>query len=61
MLTASRSGEVRAAECSGASWAVCEPALAHVVGNNVESAYMRSDLLMQRRQLMQAWADYCCG
>ena len=50
-----------AAEQSGAGWAVCESALAHSVGNSVEQAYMRSDLLEQRRGLMQAWADYCAG
>ena len=50
-----------AAEQSGASWAVCESALAHVVGNSVEQAYMRSDLLEQRRSLMQQWADFCTG
>ena len=47
-----------AAEQSGASWAVCESALAHTVGNSVEAAYMRSDLFDKRQQLMQAWADY---
>lgn len=50
-----------AAEQSGASWAVCESALAHSVGSGVEQAYMRSDLLDQRRGLMQGWGDYCAG
>ena len=50
-----------AAEQSGASWAVCESALAHNVGNSTEAAYMRSDLFQQRRQLMQAWADFLAG
>ena len=50
-----------AAEKSGAPWAVCESALAHTVGNSVEASYMRSDLLDQRRGLMQQWADYCAG
>ncbi len=49
------------AECSGASWAAVELSLAHHVGNNVEQAYFRSDLLDQRRELMQAWADYVMG
>ena len=48
-----------AQELSGASWAACESALAHQVGNGVEQAYMRSDLFDQRVTLMQAWADYC--
>src|SRR5262249_46570781 len=38
---------------------VCEKALAHKVGNAVEEAYLRSDLLEQRRQLMEAWGRYC--
>ena len=50
-----------AAEQSGASWAVCESALAHTVGNSVEAAYMRSDLFDKRQELMQAWADYVTG
>ena len=50
-----------AAEQSGGSWAVCESALAHSVGSGVEQAYMRSDLLDQRRGLMQQWADFCIG
>ena len=47
-----------AAECSGAPWAVCETALAHSVGNQTERSYARTDYLEQRRELMQAWADY---
>ena len=50
-----------AAEKSGASWAVCEASLAHSIGSSTEQAYMRSDLLASRRELMQAWADYICG
>ena len=49
-----------AAECSGASWAVCEASLAHSIGSSTEQAYMRSDLLARRRELMQGWADYVC-
>ncbi len=48
-------------EQPGYGWAVCESALTHSVGSGVEQAYMRSDLLDQRRGLMQAWADYCAG
>jgi integrase len=47
-----------AAEQSGASYDAIEMSLAHAVGNQVERAYYRSDLLDQRRPLMQAWADY---
>ena len=38
--------------------AVAEAALAHAVGNSVEQAYHRTDLLEKRRELMQAWADF---
>ena len=48
-------------ERTSTPWAVCEAALAHNVGNAVEAAYMRSDLLAQRRELMQQWADYIAG
>jgi hypothetical protein len=39
--------------------AVIEEAMGHVVGTQVERAYRRTDVLQQRRALMQAWADYC--
>ncbi|WP_419553371.1 tyrosine-type recombinase/integrase [Candidatus Poriferisodalis sp.] len=45
-------------EQTATPWAVGEAALAHVVGNSVEAAYVRSDLLDQRRQLMQDWAEF---
>lgn len=38
---------------------VAEQALAHTVGNAVESAYRRGDLLERRRALMEDWANYC--
>ena len=34
-----------------------EKSLMHATGNEVAQAYQRSDLLEQRRPLMQAWAD----
>ena len=37
---------------------VCEHALAHVNGNQVEAAYQRSDLFAKRAELMNAWARY---
>lgn len=40
---------------------VAEMALAHTIGNAVEAAYRRGDLLSKRKELMQAWADYCAG
>jgi integrase len=38
---------------------VVEMALAHVVGDKVEAAYRRGDLLEKRQQLMNDWARYC--
>ena len=43
---------------SGVTREVAEAALAHVVKNQVEAAYARSDLLERRREVMQSWADY---
>jgi len=37
---------------------LAERALAHAVANQVEAAYHRSDLIEQRRPMMQAWADH---
>jgi len=39
---------------------IAEAALAHVVPG-VEGAYFRSDVFDQRRDLMQAWSDFCLG
>ena len=47
-----------AAECTSAPHAVMELSLAHRVGSAVEQAYARSDLLDQRRTLMNSWADF---
>ena len=38
---------------------IIETALAHVVGDQAEQAYRRSDALEKRRKLMEAWAAYC--
>lgn len=38
---------------------VSESALAHVVGDKVEAAYRRTELLDRRRKLMDAWASFC--
>jgi integrase len=40
---------------------MAEVALAHYIGNEVERAYQRSDMLERRRAMMQAWADFLCG
>jgi integrase len=39
---------------------VAEAALAHKVGDQAEQAYRRGDALEKRRELMEAWASYCC-
>lgn len=38
---------------------LAEKALAHTVRNKVEAAYQRGDLFDKRRELMDAWAQYC--
>lgn len=45
---------------SGVSDALAEAALAHVV-RGVEGAYQRSDLIEQRRPVMERWAQHCLG
>ena len=47
-----------AAELSGETREVIELSLAHAVGGTVETAYFRSDLLEQRRPLMEAWGNF---
>ena len=42
----------------GARFEAIELCLAHSVGTSVTQAYDREDLLEERRQLMQGWADY---
>lgn len=37
---------------------VAEMALAHVIGNKVETAYRRGDLFEKRREMMKEWAAY---
>jgi integrase len=39
--------------------AVVEQAMGHQVGNQVERAYRRTDVLDKRRGLMDAWAAFC--
>jgi integrase len=48
-----------AAERTSFAPAVVEAALAHVVGDEVERAYLRSDLFQKRRRLMDSWAEFC--
>ena len=48
-------------ECTGASWAVAEASLGHVVGDATQQAYARADYLELRRPIMQQWADFIGG
>jgi integrase len=50
-----------AAESTDFAGEVCEMALGHSIGNQVEAAYRRGDLFEKRRRLMDAWANYCAG
>ncbi|MDX2483439.1 MAG: integrase [Pseudodonghicola sp.] len=45
-------------DTEAASWELAETALSPSIGNKVERSYARSDLLDQRRILMQKWADF---
>lgn len=47
------------AEHANVSREVAEMALAHTIGNEVEAAYRRGDLLDKRRVLMEEWARFC--
>ena len=38
-----------------------EIALAHFVGNKVEQAYRRGDMLAKRARLMKDWAEFCAA
>lgn len=46
---------------NGVSRELAERALAHAVADKTEAAYNRTDQFEQRRQLMQAWAQYVVG
>lgn len=46
-------------ECTDFPRELAEAALAHVVGDETERAYRRSDAIEKRRKLMLAWANYC--
>ena len=42
----------------GERWDCAEVQLSHSLGNAVQAAYIRSDLLALRAEMMQQWADY---
>jgi integrase len=48
-----------ASERTNAPREIAEMCLAHTVGNAVERAYARSDIVEKRRDLMERWAGFC--
>lgn len=40
---------------------LAERALAHTIQNQAEAAYHRTDLLEQRRKMMETWSAFICG
>ena len=46
------------AEATGFPSEVVEMALGHAVGNKVEAAYQRGDMMEKRRSLMNAWSAF---
>ena len=48
-----------ASERTSYRWEVAEAALGHAIGNKVEAAYRRGDLLEKRRPMMNDWAAWC--
>jgi integrase len=50
-----------AGECTSFDRETIEQSLAHAIGNAVERAYARGNLIEKRRRLMEAWADYANG
>jgi integrase len=45
-------------ECTSHPSEVAEMAMAHAVGDKVEAAYRRGDLLAKRAMLMEDWARF---
>lgn len=48
-----------AGDCTSFPREIAEAALSHLVGDEAERAYRRSDALERRRKLMLAWEKYC--
>lgn len=48
-----------AAEATDFPPEMAELALAHAIGNKVEAAYRRGDLMEKRRSMMASWAAFC--
>jgi integrase len=50
-----------AAETTSYPNEMLELALAHTIGDKVEAAYRRGDMLAKRHNLMRDWERYCNG
>jgi integrase len=50
-----------ATECTSFPSEVSEIALSHTIEDKVEAAYRRGDLFQKRRELSDAWANFCLG
>jgi hypothetical protein len=48
-----------AGECTNFPTDVVEACLAHIVSDRVIAAYQRGDFFEKRKQLLNAWADFC--
>ncbi len=48
-----------AAEATSYPSEMAEMALAHTIGDKVEAAYRRGDMLLKRYRMMNDWATYC--
>jgi integrase len=46
-------------DCTHYPREIAEAALAHTLGNATEAAYRRGTALEKRRELMEAWTNYC--
>lgn len=44
---------------NGVDFHMAETALAHTVRNSTTAAYLRTQLINERRPMMKAWAEYC--
>jgi hypothetical protein len=58
-MVSARRSQRGAEEVATVPHAVIEQAMGHQVGTQVERAYRRTDVLDQRRKLMDAWASFC--
>jgi integrase len=67
--TAGRTATIHGFRSSFRDWAseqgwprdVAERALGHKISNQTEAAYHRTDLLEERRPMMEAWGKHVCG